>query len=289
MAYKLGVLILHGMGSQTPNYADPMIKELEKRIKKHHINPDDIRWESAYVAGVLQGKQTRLWRELSRNHKLRWAKLRQFIIHSLGDAVAYQPVEARKRINVHAQIHKKILGHLKRLRSSLRAGLSPTDSDRPFVVLSHSLGCFMISNYIWDRQHNRDATIYGGNAFLEMKTLAGIVTFGCNIPLFSLAYEKYDSITFPDKVLPRYFPQGTPKARIRAAAQWLNFYDRDDVLGYPLKPLSASYKATVTRDIQINVGGILSSWNPRSHSEYWTDNDFTKPVARFLAGILKLL
>ena len=69
----------------------------------------------------------------------------------------------------------------------------------------------------------------------------------------------------------------------------VNYYDKDDILGYPLRPLSQSFKNTVTQDIQINVGGLLSSWNPKSHSEYWTDNDFTKPVAKYLAGLLKIL
>ena len=63
MTYKLGVLVLHGMGSQTPNYADPMIRELEKRIRALRVDPNETRWEPAYLAGVLQKKQTRLWRE----------------------------------------------------------------------------------------------------------------------------------------------------------------------------------------------------------------------------------
>ncbi|NIQ25048.1 MAG: hypothetical protein GTN88_00295, partial [Gammaproteobacteria bacterium] len=69
-------------------------------------------------------------------------------------------------------------------------------------------------------------------------------------------------------------------------ASWLNFFDPDDVLGYPLKPLSPEYRRAVSRDITINVGGIAASWNPLSHSKYWTDNDFTKPVAKFIDKLL---
>ncbi len=174
--------------------------------------------------------------------------------------------------------------------------MNATQKDKPLVVIAHSLGAQIISNYIWDRQAEANATRrkrgmnrYGRTDFERMKTLAGIVTFGCNIPLFSLAYDKIVSIEFPPKALVQHFPNKTAAAKLRKAAQWLNFYDPDDVLGYPLQPLSESYAKTVSEDKPINAGGMFSSWNPLSHSEYWTDNDFTKPVATMLSNLLRLL
>jgi len=78
-----------------------------------------------------------------------------------------------------------------------------------------------------------------------METLAGCITFGCNIPFFVFAYAKKD-----------------------------------------IKPINQAYNKVIDRDIPINVGGILTSWNPMSHQKYWTDNDFTKPVARFIKTLL---
>lgn len=287
MAHKLGVLIVHGMGSQQPDYADAMIEELKSRLGKLNANPNDISWEPVYLAGVLQEKESALWLDLSRQHKLRYKSLRQFIFHALGDAIAYQKVGGIRR-DVYAQIHDKIFEHIVHLKKTLQSSLSSSDGETPIVVMAESLGGYMISNYIWDRQQGYESGKYGGNPFFEMKTVAGIVTFGCNIPVFSLAYDQIRCITFPDPALERYFP-GRSGEEVRRAAKWLNFYDPDDVLGFPLKPLSPSYNATVTEDVAINVGGILSFWNPLSHLEYWTDSDFTKPVARFLAGILQLL
>ena len=48
MAYKLGVLILHGIGSQKPDYAGGVIKKLRSRITKLKFNPDDISWMSVF-------------------------------------------------------------------------------------------------------------------------------------------------------------------------------------------------------------------------------------------------
>jgi len=66
----------------------------------------------------------------------------------------------------------------------------------------------------------------------------------------------------------------------------LNFYDPDDVLGYPLKAINQKYNQVVNKDTAVNVGGIFSNWNPMAHKKYWTDNDFTKPVTRFIQGFL---
>jgi len=55
------------------------------------------------------------------------------------------------------------------------------------------------------------------------------------------------------------------------------------VLGYPLKPI---YGKFVTEDIAIDAGSWLTSWNPISHIEYWTDDDFTKRVAELIRDVV---
>lgn len=287
MPHKLGVLVLHGMGSQKADFADKMIEELESRVKGQGLNPKDIAWKPVYLTPVLQQKEEDLWTALSQDHDLNYVSLRKFIINAFGDAIAYQRVGGQKK-DVYGEIHQVIFQNVQQLHNDLGGG-SPPGGEKPLVVMAHSLGAYMISNYIWDRQKGYDAATYGGNPFFQMKSLAGIITFGCNIPLFSLAYHPFECITFPPPSLKDYFPPTTPPAAIQAAAQWLNFYDPDDVLGFPLKPLSTSYDRTVTDDLPINVGSILSFWNPLSHQAYWTDNDFTKPAATLLGNILRLL
>lgn len=68
----------------------------------------------------------------------------------------------------------------------------------------------------------------------------------------------------------------------RAPARWLNFFDRDDVLGYPLKPTGPAYGAAVNEDLEINVGGWFKSRTPLSHNGYWESKD----LARRLAGVI---
>ncbi len=274
MAYKMGVLILHGMGSQLADFAEPMIEELKKRIEKAGCNPNDIRFRPVHWAPELEKKEKELWNDLSCGNELDWQKIRKFIISTFADAVAYNQREPNE---IYTHIHERLHEQLVELRKN-----DFKNQDKPLIFMGHSLGSHIISNYIWDRQQdkNKEPGKFGTTPLEKMETLTGIISFGSNIPLFTLALPEIISITFPPDQL---------EENLKKVAQWNNFYDSDDVLGYPLKPLSQSYKKTVHEDIQINVGNIFTSWNLASHMKYWTDNSFTKPVAKFLCKILTQL
>lgn len=285
---KLGVLVIHGMGNQKSDFANDMIEELDDRLSDEKgIDKDDVCWKPVHWAPVLSARQNDLWVRLSRKNEMDFVALRKFVINALGDAVAYQRVPWQSP-SVYEQIHQTVNKMIRELRLDLGS------QDLPLIVLAHSLGGTIISDYIWDRQklwNDPADDPLSTNDFEAMKTLSAIITFGCNIPIFSLAYNPIEAIKFPPaaKDLEKYFPSGTEPEKIKKATKWINFYDSDDILGYPLKDLSPSYKKAVNKDLPVNVGSILTSWNPISHSDYWTDNDFTKPVTKAIAGILKLL
>ncbi len=56
--------------------------------------------------------------------------------------------------------------------------------------------------------------------------------------------------------------------------RWINIYDNDDLIAYPLKCLNDAYCQTVFKDQEVNVG-LLGL----AHVEYWTSNK----VARIMA------
>ncbi len=279
---KVAVLVVHGMGDQKADFADEMITKLHHELG---VARADIVFRTAWWAPILEPQETQLIRTLSRDNDLNYKRLRKFVIHAMGDAVAYQEVPAgQHRTNVYEQIHAFLGEELHQLRMAARDGLPADHPEPPLVIVAHSLGCHMISNHVWDLQNGRRDPV-ADNPFERIKTLAGIVTFGCNIPLFSLAYNKFIPIAFPGTGIREVLKSGTTEQQISEAARWLNFYDPDDVLAYPLKPLSNQYAKAVTADIAVNVGGILSSWNPASHMEYWTDRAVVKATAQLIAGI----
>jgi len=268
MAPEIGILVIHGIGVQEKNFADGFIDKVNGRLKDVGVLPEAVAWEPAFWADLLTKNEDDLWKKLSAPYDLGWVKVRKFVINVLADAVAYQR-DPEEDEDMYKRIHARIREHLAHLRTSLG------DQDKPLIIIAHSLGSVIASNYTWDAQRQNKYSL-GANSFERMETLASLVTFGSNIPLFTLALSDPKPIEFPPAQLP---------ANLKAAAKWLNFFDPDDVLGYPLKPLSPSYGETVSADIEVNVGGLFTSWNPISHTEYWTDDNFTKPVAALIRDV----
>lgn len=157
----------------------------------------------------------------------------------------------------------------------------------PIVVIAHSLGATIMSDYIWDFQQTRKASVNDSRTPIE--TLAGFITFDSTIPLFCLGYEHPVPIDFPI--------DNDWSENQKRAIRWLNFVDRDDVLGWPLKSFYSSSIDRLTDeqkrttelidDYEINVGG-LCSLTPFCHQKYWTDNDFVNHVSKYLQTILEV-
>lgn len=269
---EMGILVIHGMGNQPASFANGMRAEISGRL----ADPDRVRWKAVHWGGVLEGRENELFVRLNRDNTLDHTRIRgQIVISGFGDAIAYMgpPKQASA---VYDAIHDKIAQGLTELADDLEG------SGKPLVVMAHSLGCAMVSDYIWDAQHRRPRPAATGR-FARAETLAGMITFGCNLPLFTLALPpaRVEPIAFPGSRALACFRK---KAAARRAMRWVNFYDPDDVLGYPLRPINDRYRRTVTEDRTIQTGTILGA-----HTGYWTDNSFTRPAARILEDLLAAL
>jgi hypothetical protein len=262
----IAALIVHGMGSQGSGFATEFMEDIAKTVKAMGYPASRVALFPLYWADITQPRQEAYYAAAEAAGPLGQRKIRQFVASALGDATAYQRVSGGGTYdNVHARVQLKVRGLYEAVGSR----------DVPLVVIAHSLGGHIVSNYIWDQQHPKGGTA-APSPFERFETHAGMVTFGCNIPLFAFAH---------DPVVPIKFPGNALSSDVAAAARWLNYYDKDDVLGWPLRPLGAAY-AKLAADIEINVGNGGTSWNPLSHSEYWEEDDFVDAVAEYLCKIL---
>jgi hypothetical protein len=268
MPGNVAVLIIHGMGSQEEDFAGPTIEEINDRISDKGKDPAKIAWQPVFWADLVEPRQRKFMRDIIRHkdNEIDFVKLRRFVISALGDASAYQNIRGKKT-STYQLIHKLIRNQVKELYRD-KLGSQPC----PLFVMAHSLGGHIMSNYIWDAQKKPLASL---SDFENMKHLAGMITFGCNIPLFSFSHDELEPIAFPGNKL---------TADEKSKAKWLNFYDPDDVLGYPQRQIGPKY--SFIKDKHINSGGLFTSWNPLSHNGYWTDNDVTKPAANLMARFL---
>jgi hypothetical protein len=266
MSTKLNILTIHGMGPRPKNYAQPMLDEISRRLRDAGKSLNSVNFGTVYWADILANRDLQYLARARSDHKLDFMNLRQFVISALADAVAYR--QTGQAGSTHQKIHNQVKNVLEQME--LKEG-----ADRaPLVIFAHSMGGQIIIEYIREIHENQDIT---KSPLLNMQTLAGMITFGSNIPLFCFA---------ADPSLPPSFPSPKLSNALKAKARWYNFFDPDDILAYPLKPINDHWSQVVDKDITINTGNPLVSWNPVCHDYYWTDKDFTKPCAKFLATFL---
>jgi hypothetical protein len=282
MTKKIAVAVLHGIGDQKEDFSDIFSEELTKRfsqnLKPYLPCPEaEIIIQPIYWGSVFNEKEKEMWENLSKAAPLDFAKLRQFIIHFFGDAIAYQP-SSNHNPN-YIKVHEVYARGLQKL--SNKAG-----SDAPLFVAAHSLGTVITSNYFYDLQYISDRihpAVKGHmtETPLEMgDTLSSFYSLGSPLALWSLRFADFDiPIQVPSPNLGKYYSCLNGK--------WVNLYDKDDVFGYPLKPLNEAYNKAVKFDIEINSGNLISSWTPLSHNHYFTTNDVINKIGDELANAWK--
>ncbi len=271
MAKKIAFLTLHGMGDTPGNYYQELLDDQKSRIGATTWN-NDIHFHPIYFQKILQDPQNEYFTDIE--NKVDSKKLRRFLLFGFSDAGGLEYSRTLEN-SAYEKVQKVIfdaLGDAFQAVGSVQA---------PVVFIAQSLGCQVLSNYIWDaaREHQPDFGVWRHDHddleaddinFRRLRTLRVFVTTGCNIPIFVGG-------------LPR--AQRIPIESPNPDFIWENYYDEDDALGWPLQALSNGYDALV-RDIEVNVGGFLTSWNPLSHTKYWTDPDVQKPLAEHLKFLL---
>ena len=275
MGHTVAVLSLHGIGRTKPGYSAPLVRAISSRVTRLLGAERDphlpaVVFEEVNWSAVLQAEENRLWKRLHPLAPLRYQPLRHFMIDFAADAIAYQPIHSDR--SAYDSIHAEVAASLGRLAA--KAG-----ENAPLCVVAHSLGTVIASNYLYDLMKKRCSFLapsvrasINGSPIERGETLALFYTMGSPIALWSLRYPDFGvPICFPPRDLKRLHPGVEPR--------WVNFYDPDDVIGYPLRPLNARYAAAVTEDRPVNAGSWLTSWNPLSHTGYWANGRVADLIA----------
>lgn len=285
---EIGVVIVHGMGDPEHSFALPLIDGLSRSLAG---DAAAVAFEVCFWSDILQASQNEIWRRLQLGAAtMHLGGLRSWAVGTLGDPVGYLSGYERRGTPVIQLVHQRLADSLgaveRRLNDSPQA---------PVVVLAHSLGCVVVTNYLWNLERAagevgtgavstmhagaREAArrAIGGTPVQRLETLAGLVTFGCNIPLFLPPALPYECVRFPRPGLP---------PNLKAVARWLNVYDSFDILGYPLSDLWDETHGTKIDDVPLEVGMPGLSITPFSHAHYWADAGFHTLVAGELSRVL---
>lgn len=288
MSQKIAVAVIHGIGEanpsfndkSSPNFTSGMAQKLRAQFAKllkedERETNSQLEIEAVYWAPVLQDLQDELYKRLKVKERLSaFFGLREFIFHSLADSVGYQITSSAPDADreIYDEVHKRFAATLSELAKN--AGVNA-----PLCIIAHSLGSTIASNYVWDLQKNLTRIDVGNTPLEKGETLTLFHTFGSQIAFWSLRYRNFGTpITVPSPKLAQHYPG--------LNGGWTNFYDRDDLLGYPIQTINDEYAKVVT-DQEVNAGNLAKNWNPFSHNEYWTDDEVIKPIAQSLVNTWK--
>jgi hypothetical protein len=278
---NVALITVHGMGETPPTYADALLNRLRGQLG---ALAGQVVMRSVYYQKILQDNQNAVWEHTRAHSTVRYPDLRKFVLFGFGDAAG---LENRKEMP--GSVYELAQGEIARTLLSAHA----VRPDMPAVFVAQSLGCHVLSSYIYDAQkaargqpvsagiwRNIDAwadstlgrpLTASEKTFLGAGTCAALVTTGCNIPVFIAAHKVMHVI---------------PIDRPTRLFKWINFYDPDDVLGWPLQPLPGGYRELV-EDRVVNASGgvaslLLRSWNPFAHNSYWDDATVVGAIAAML-------
>lgn len=279
---KVGVVVIHGIGSQgtarpTDSNKITFSEDMHKRVMKSlGAKGGDVAWREVFWSDILQGRQEEYLKKIKR--KTGWDNARKIVMCNLSDAASYR-TNADGTDKTYERIHQRVEDTIRDMEDDI-------GPDGQIVVLAHSLGGHIMSNYIYDQQSHQRKTGGGrhGSNLQNMTTISGFITFGCNIPVFVFSYPE-------GRVFPIDYPGANLPTNKQFKTWWLNFYDKQDILGYPMAETSPAYadlaKSKGLQDKRVNAGGLLSAWNPLSHNAYWRDSDVTGPIAQFIQKMLR--
>jgi hypothetical protein len=294
MPHPIAIAFIHGIGRTKPGYSAGMQRALKRRFaactgtempevrgrragKNGRLDPcSQLVFEEVNWSAALQYRENRLWQRLQAADGMRYPELRRFLVDFAADAIAYQPATSER--TAYDAIHREVAATLARLAE--RAG-----PRAPLCIVSHSLGTVIASNYVYDLVKRHDSfmgrsvsALVNGTPVERGETLALMYTMGSPIALWSLRYPRFgEPVQLPAPALARHHPG--------LKTQWINLYDPHDVVGYPLRPLNAAYRAAVTEDRPVGVGWLLTSWNPLCHLGYWNNGGVADQISRSLADV----
>lgn len=270
MSRKLAIITIHGMGDTSQNYYKSFKKRLVKKLGAQWNN---VSFHAVYYQHLLQENQIDYFDRVKT--RLDWLKMRRFVLYGFSDAGG---LEYSRTIpgSIYTQVQQTIF-------DTMRAAWNNVGPDGDIVFIAQSLGGQVLSNYIWDADQSANGQVKHGLwsedhtgiptdelNFLKLKSLKVLITTGCNIPIF-VAGLKRELIK--------------PIRRADTGLVWENYFDEDDILGWPLCDLSDEYDELVT-DVEIKAGGFLTSWSPISHVRYWTDKDVINPIVSHARRLL---
>ena len=262
---RVALCVVHGIGAQKKDWADRFVTTVRRQVANR--NPEiDVYPLVVWWAPVTQRYEDRLTSRYRRG--LGWNWLRRLVIAFGGDVIAYQ---APSQVSApppwtYRTVHWRIDRRLRALRATLeQTGAAEPDVLVPLVVVAHSLGSVIFSDFVYDVQANQTAGAFARRYGLAIRTL---YTVGSPLALYAIRYPKL----------------GFDRPIALDGGTWVNVLYTSDVIAYPLRPASPAYADSVAEDwtLPARWWPPLVYRTPFAHLAYWNDPRFIRRVVATL-------
>jgi hypothetical protein len=315
----VAVIFVHGIHGNVLDFAGKMELKLREQLADD-LQPY-LQFRSVFWADKVRGNQGDYYGAVQKARNVRHRRLRKHIIETLGDAAAYQKTPNRQN-SVYYEVHEKISNAIDDLDL-------PDHKNRALVLIGHSLGCHVISTFLYDlnklkqsteaeiRAEIADEELFGewldewkklrpgrASPFRRLDTLAGIVTMGNNMPLFTFTFGpkrvrpitvapeirrvENDPDAAADREIHAAFPGASLPESLKRNAQWLNFYSKRDLLGFPLKELYGRIDRIHDIDVRSESPWFIPwLWCYFAHTRYWTNRIVLRDTARLIRNVVE--
>lgn len=259
---KVAVLYIHGVGNDKAGFSEDLHDSVLETIALdfnwgHPVDADFVCREVCWF-DVFQDQRSKLEGSLEAPG-LTWTSARRFVLSTVAEAVAYENEVGNGAYEVVMSRVEKAIHELQKLAGK----------QAPLVIVAHSLGSVIASNYIWDRQRrNRDPL--DNSPFEHLETLKLLVTMGSPLALYAGRWKDY----------------GTPISMGSRKAVWSNLMAPADLLAWPLGSLNSKYSREVTEDATVKLGWFLGR-TPASHVRYWKSSKVADKVSDLVGHVWK--
>ncbi len=279
---KVGVIVIHGFGGHgtaRPASTDDLTfsAAMSRRVRRK-LGDDAARlaWREVFWSDILRNRQDAYLEQTCDSTGMDGR--RALVMAAMSDAVAYDRSGAGP-----GAVYEAIHARFEIAMRDMEADIGPNGQ---VLILAHSLGGHVASNYIYDLQKFRKRAGQGrfASPLQNMRTVAGVMTFGCNIPIFLFGHpaEAIKPIDYPGADIPDDH---------HIMTWWQNFYDKQDILAYPIGPAASRYAQMVAdralRDVPVRLGTPeVGGWDPLTHGSYWDDAELITPVVHYINKML---
>jgi len=87
MAKRIGVLTVHGMGEQKPDFDQGLRQRLTAQLPANVRK--DVAFQTVFCQDLMQGNQGLVWGRME-GKGLRWKSSRRFFLYNFSDAATYE-------------------------------------------------------------------------------------------------------------------------------------------------------------------------------------------------------